>query len=394
MKRFITMLLAMAICLSLAACGGVAPEHKEILSLLENERYDEAIYKIEELRDAPETNEDGETVTEALDEYQKENLYSTATNFLDNYSPLNSSSSERYFYDNRIGENITCKSAEECFAFIEEILTQLGDYENSKAYLDRIYTVENVLLSTKTTYKDAFDAEHDDGSLRYSYYENGKLQGLSSSYNLYTYISNLGAPPVYEYDENGNVAKITFASGDTVYAVMTYTYENGKIKTESCKKNDGKSFEITYVYDANGNLSEMQNVPNDQSIGFEDTITVKFTYDDAGNLIKESVEGSNNRFQYITYKYENGKLVYKEMVKGDRTEYGASHTVHVPEYTAWEYTYDSEGRIDTVTKLDLGHLDENRNQVDYQGKPVDGSDLDFPRVTKYTYGTFYGVTEE
>ena len=112
------------------------------------------------------------------------------------------------------------------------------------------------------------------------------------------------------------------------------------------------------------------------------------------NEIKEAVETVDEQFRIYTYKYENGKLVYKEEAEGDRREYGADHKVHVPEYTGWEYTYDSEGRIDTVTKLDLGHLDENRNQVDYQGNPVDGSDLDFPRVTKYTYGTFFGVTEK
>ncbi len=395
MKRFITMLLAVAICFSLAACGGVAPEHKEILSLLENERYDEAIYKIEELRDAPETDGNGETLKIALEGYQKESLYSTVTNFLNNFNYAGSTQ-ERNFYDQRTEDNVTCKTNKEAFDFIKGIIADLGDYENASDQLERMYEVNDVLLKTETTYKDAFGTEQYDGRVYFNYDRDGKLIERSSSNSLFTYYTRMNSQgePRYEYNEDGTLAKITFSSGENISAEITYTYENGNIKTERGKKSDGYTFEVTYIYDENGRLAEMKNVPNSTNLGWEDTFDVKFTYDEVGNLIKEAVETVDEQFRIYTYKYENGKLVYKEEAEGDRREYGADHKVHVPEYTGWEYTYDSEGRIDTVTKLDLGHLDENRNQVDYQGNPVDGSDLDFPRVTKYTYGTFFGVTEE
>ena len=56
-----------------------------------------------------------------------------------------------------------------------------------------------------------------------------------------------------------------------------------------------------------------------------------------------------------------------------------------------EYTYDKEGRIDTVTEKDLGYLNDAREQVDSSGNPTSDPDLEFDRVTKYYYGTFFGV---
>ena len=51
MKKAISLLLALAMCLSLAACGSkLNPEHAYILQLLEQEDYDMAIYVIEGLR--------------------------------------------------------------------------------------------------------------------------------------------------------------------------------------------------------------------------------------------------------------------------------------------------------------------------------------------------------
>ena len=49
----------------------------------------------------------------------------------------------------------------------------------------------------------------------------------------------------------------------------------------------------------------MKNVPNSTNLGWEDTFDVKFTYDEAGNLIKEAVETVDEQFRIYTYKYEN-----------------------------------------------------------------------------------------
>ncbi len=396
MKKLIMFALALSMCVTLCACGGksIDPEHEKILSLLEEERYDEAIYRIEELRDAPETNEDGEEITEALDEHQKNSLYSTATSFLDNFNPMSGSSS-RSFYDNRTGEQVECKTVAECFKFVTDILLELDDYEDSKAYLDRIYKVDGMLLSYNISYTDALGTEHSENYNYYNYDRDGKLVEAYSARDMFDYYTGISRYTgiTIEYDKDGNAVKKILGSLDSPSAVITYTYENGKVKTENCKTSSGDDFTVTYVYDSNGNLSEMQNIPN-ESWGYEDdTVTVKFTYDNDGNIIKESIETSDNRRQYITYKYEDGKLVYKEKSFGDYTERGADHTVNSADYTSWEYTYDEEGRVATVTMYDLGYLNENREQVNYSGEVITDPDLEFPRTTTYSYGTFYGVED-
>ena len=72
MKRITALLLALSLCLSLAACGGTGNEtHDYIVSLLEKGEYDMAIYVIEGLRDGKAGNSQQEIQQEAQQDVQQ-----------------------------------------------------------------------------------------------------------------------------------------------------------------------------------------------------------------------------------------------------------------------------------------------------------------------------------
>lgn len=396
MKKLIALVLVCTALLMLVSCKNAAidPKYEDIIDRLEKGDYDGAIKEIEELKYAPETDEDKNAVETQMDINQMESLYSNIIYVLDNYDPLAWRTTAYQFYDPRVSDTVEFESKLGYINYLIESLEALGDYKDAKEYLGRIYKVEDKLLCKQITYTDAFGAEHTTNTFVYAYDSSERLAAASSSFGEFLHLTgNSYGRHTYEYDTDGVLKKITFKSGDTVSAYIEYKYEGSLLLSETFKTSDGDGTTVEYVYDNDGKVIEMKGF--NCLIGWGDKADIKLEYDTDGKLLREYYETEDNFRYLVTYEYDSeGRLVYKERSTQNLTEYGADHHVGPADFTGWKYTYDSEGRIETETEIDLGHLDEDRNQVNYNGEIVEDPDLDFDRVTVYTYGTYYGVNEK
>ena len=398
MKRIISIILALITCASLASCGGETESEKydEIIRRLENKDYDGAIYLIEQMRDLPETDEDGEEIEYELDANTMESVYNNVTSVLDDFDPLYIRTTPYDFYDDITGTSKSFETKDEYFAYLEECLEKLGDYKESKDYLSRMYSVDDVLLYTKTVYTDAFGAEQSMGNCVNAYTRDGKLSMKSSSAGLFSYLTNNSyGRHTYFYDEDGNVQKIEFRSSpdSDLSAVIDYAYKDGKVQTVRFQSSGGDSRTIEYEYDAEGRIAKIKGVFS--NYGNSDPKDMIFEYNDKGQLVREYFITENNYRVMYTYEYDSdGNLTYKEEAKQNLTPYGGGELKFGAECTGWKYTYDEKGRIATETEIDLGYLNENRESVNYSGDPVEDPKLDFDRVTTYYYGDFFGFEEK
>ncbi|GHK03909.1 hypothetical protein SY2F82_66120 [Streptomyces sp. Y2F8-2] len=135
------------------------------------------------------------------------------------------------------------------------------------------------------------------------------------------------------YDGAGNVLTETTAGGKLV---TEYTYDPvGRVKSEVVDPG-GLARRTTYTYDPAGNVlttassGSPSNVPWPVSVSGD---SVRYEYDDAGNVLHETVEnGTDSRTTDYTYD-DRGLTTSKTDPAGNKTEYG----------------YDELGRAVSVT---------------------------------------------
>ncbi|MFI1017525.1 polymorphic toxin-type HINT domain-containing protein [Streptomyces sp. NPDC020965] len=167
------------------------------------------------------------------------------------------------------------------------------------------------------------------------------------------------------YDDAGNVLTETAANGKLV---TEYTYDAvGRIKTETTDP-AGLAQRTTHTYDLAGNVETTASSGRPSNVPWPVDITpetVRYQYDDSGNVIREIVEnGADSRT--TMYEYDQRGL------PKSKTDPGGAKT---------EYAYDELGRAISATAPAV--------QTESHGStPVTS------RPTTYTgYNTFGAVTE-
>ncbi len=397
MKRIIATILALVMGASLVACGSASStesKYEDVISLLEDKNYDGAINLIEQMKNSPETDEKGEENGERLDVNTMEIVYNTVTQYLDNMDSLYINTTNYEIFDHITNSSKSFETKKEYFAYFKDCLEKLGDYKESKDYLKRIYSVENVLLYTKTTYVDAFGAEQNQSTRSYAYAKDSKLSAASSDSGMHPYLTTGSyGRHTYIYGEAGNLQKLEFKSGNSnsLSAVFEYTYENGNVKTASYKNSNGDGRTIEYEYDSEGKAVKIKGAYCNYGSGDVDVI---FEYNSGGQLVREYCVSDNGYRTMYTYEYDgDGNLTYKEKTVQDIDTRSGSRK-YPAYYTGWKYTYDKEGRIATETEIDFGYLNENRQSVNYSGEVIENPDLEFDRVTTYYYGDFFGFEKK
>ncbi len=168
---------------------------------------------------------------------------------------------------------------------------------------------EGTLLSKEVYNEDGLKIEY----VGYDYYGSGEVDSKTA----------------YEYDENGNLVKMTDLMGQKT--VHTYTYdENGNKTEETWSRENGQGQKTEFVYNEQGDVTEMKYYTPDGTYDF--SRTREYTYDDQGNITSEIgyekyTDGSADLHQFhVTSKFnEDGKLVETGNVREDGYRY--SYTV-------------------------------------------------------------------
>ncbi|XHL99163.1 MAG: putative Ig domain-containing protein [Microcoleus anatoxicus] len=215
--------------------------------------------------------------------------------------------------------------------------------------------------STTTTYdsKGQVTATTDPNgkTTKFEYDANGQLKAV---------VDALQKRTEYGYDSAGNLTSVKDALGQ----VTTYEYDN-KGRRKAVIRPDSKR--STFVYD---------DVANTVTITDFNNKTVKYTYNDQNQVVAkqyQNVSGATVSVTYATngleetitdsrgatvYKYDSlGQIISRKdpvgpyLASGNSIEYkydsGQVSEVKTPTRTT-SYTYDSEGRLKTVSTPDLG----------------------------------------
>jgi RHS repeat-associated protein len=186
-------------------------------------------------------------------------------------------------------------------------------------------------------------------------------------------IDPLGHVSTTAYDSRGNVASTTDRDGRRI----DYTYDNANRLTQETWVNADSSIAdiLTYVYDANGNLTQASNKAGTYTLSYDSlnretsvqglyNVTLTFVYDNAGNrtAVQDSYGGyltstydNNNRLSTRSYTGQGTSLSYDQVydsagyvTKVDRYS-NAGGTTKVGES---DYTYDSAGRVTQIQHKD------------------------------------------
>lgn len=403
MKKTIALILALVMCLSLCACGGVDQRYAELINCLDNNDYEGAVAQVMMLRQQAIDNGDIVLVEPQEEDYELVGRYQTVTWFLKNYSPEGYSS----IYDQRQEKSL---SGNEALAFC---YNELKDLEGVDKWLDSEYfsfeddvptdraallnqfaIVENVLVKTTSTAMDNMGNENTSDYQTYFYDEAGTLtmENLewSAAEQRWEKLITKSGYYRYSYGEAGKITgiKITDREGTNTYAVVTPTYDAaGNMISESIVDNNGE-YLFTYSYDAAGNRIQM-----DYASDYYD-YSILYTYDEAGRIIQKDMYRYTYPINDIQHTDCHEATVYTYDASGILT--AASTTIQ-----GFGWTYSGAGfepylryeKLDTVTYT---HDGEGRmiqeawqyGQTQYNDGEIDKPDY-ISRVINYVYEDYY-----
>ena len=296
MKKAISLLLALVLCLSLCACGEdtpTVPNDTEPSTTVHTHNWKDATC------DAPKTCETcGQTEGEKL-EHQWERSTCTDPYTCALCNATNGEGDNHSISDGvcrGCGKTLDAREKEPGYQYqvalemlsgtnedrmkAHQLLSNLGDYKDATEYLGRFTILPDILLSWTYEETNAF----------------GEI--------VYTEVLN------YDYDHKGNLVKAPcgdYYNYDTVFIVHLLSLEH-----------------YEYRYDSNGRLIE-------QEIG--NTIT-QYEYNEQGVLVKATAKSGENTKSVTEFTYnEAGLCIREDSLYADGSSY----------YT--EYTHDSEGRV-------------------------------------------------
>lgn len=412
MKKILAFALVLVLVLSLCACGSNPYEkYEHINKMLDEGNYEGAIYAIMEMYYANQPTPDPNATTTTAPPEPTDEEREAMQDYINYTRDLNSyleNGSISYWKDDVSYSGI---AALECIYNELQNLSAIDKWVgtewtttdnhfsdalevnwNRQEVLDAFQTVKDVALSKSYTTTDNMGNVSEGGTARWYYDANGVLTRLKGErYTKPFFHRDYYDDLYYTYDDKGNVTQIKGGYSDKVEALITYTYENGKIVNEHIKTNS-REWDVAYSYDDAGRLARLDWVDADEA-----PEQILYTYDDKGNLLSEELTRRYNysgslgvKTQYVyrmEYTYDaSGKLVSGTYI----TEgWGWTHDGNgVREYIGSEtkdqytYTCDDQGRVTGYTVIP-------GNKVDTYGDG-EGEILDTPDYTQRIYTVTYG----
>lgn len=290
----------------------------------------------------------------------------------------------------KTGDETLLEDIANVFIMNADVYLAEGKYEEAVSVLDygvsyvdsdtlknrRAEVLDHIYILCKTSYLNdtvtSMSNYAEDGSDLATYY-------FDESGQISSYIA---------YDGKGNIIEEGYPLHNEY---VVYTYDDEVLRTVTTYDDAGNSCsEISYEYDANGNIISFVN------IGATDSIVIStgvYTYDEQGRLIKEHISLIDEDVDYINecaYDDENNLISYKEIFNGEVTlwegyEYGEDGLMSA------NLEYDKKGEL--VSKSTFAY-DEVTNNIlqniiyDAAGNMTDYSEYAYDEEGRMITGIF------
>ena len=330
MKKALSLILALVLCLSLGACGSNTDASNPTNGKVDNPNTDTNAS----------TNDTTENTTD-----NKEALY---TAVIEKINLLVGNSQD------------SVSLTEEDATYLIDELTALGDYKDSKKIVGRFACFSNMRVFVEEVTADKMGNQTKETIARYEYDSNGRLVGTTDEHVVEQY--GIEVPVGYpsmtiSYNDNRHINEIVIKSFGTINTRATPTYdENGNISSMLIINNYAGDVEATAFYKYDGQNRLISSKIPVGSISFWD---YSFVYDENNQLVKKSAirtysDGSTTNSEgtsyskEIEYFYENGKLV--EEKRTEITDYKSSWWGEDKcIITTYSYNYNADGLIEKAT---------------------------------------------
>lgn len=386
MKKLITLMLALVLCLGLCACGEDAEKielydkYDKLIKYMEKEKYDKAFEYIMKKAEKAQTDEDKSGIEGDLAEKDqaRQEEYDRLCREIEN---LEESLANNYTYSMSYqpegSEDWVWVEGSEAYLVLREQLLAMDGYQDTEELAERFTVLEDMLIGTTETWTDALGNNNENqNNLPYAYDKDGRiikgvapeeLQDFAGTWEHYN----------YEYDADGMLISLKVIYDDTISAVIDITYNaDGTVAGYEYKNSGGSARSATYIYEG-GRLIQQTFADH-----YGDQYVVNYTYDEAGQLVmtqEEEVDDSSWRYvDTVVYTYDaDGNVATKRVSE----QYYYNDVMEGENYVhEWTYTYDEDGRIVTALDTHLGNFNELGEQTD--------SNLEFPRTHTYNYGQY------
>ncbi len=371
MKKCLAFILALALCLSLSACGS-SDKYDDIIQCLDDKDYSGAIALIQQM--AQEENDDGLNIDIMDDIFsgdnggdagevdpEKENLYNNCINFLNSWAENGNAT----FY----AEDATL-SGQEAFLYMYDQLQTIHDYKDANEYLKKMLLVENVLLEVKGERVDNMGNTSGFVSVKLDYDEKGRVSRVTDwdegNAEYGWGIRNL----TVTYDEGGRAVQLVDGDENATNAIITRQFNKAGLCTKEIFKNNDGEFTVTYKYDKAGRLIQRKRQTTHSQAYY-----AEYTYDAEGRVktLTKYLSSEEDTYQYELQKYA---YTYDKAGKLSRANY-TSEYYGLTEKNVIEYTVDDAGR--TLTE-----------KITY-GKQIRGEEESNPPYASQTKNYIYGI---
>lgn len=267
MKKALSLILALIMCLSLCACGG-EPDVETQGSMAEipttENHYD--------VTTAPSSTDTEPTDTMPTEDPEKNERYEYALSLL--------------------SKDIHPEQGNE-FKEAYEILTELDDYKDAKEYLSRFTIIPNVLLFWTGSELNAFGEVIEEVVCNYCYDAQGQII-LGPTFDCY---QPRTSPDDYIY-------LYTYNSDGRVIEKQLFEYQAPQFPDHPPYSKLISSLLLTY--------NDLDQLVEKRGVNADGTTAsiATLSYDDAGMLVKEETQYSNGAFLSVSYIYDGaGRLI-------------------------------------------------------------------------------------
>lgn len=301
MKKFLVILLALLMCLSVVACDTKKKNKddddeeetsteetscKKALELIEEGKYEEAYKELYAIRSDEE-----------------------AAKLLQNFKVLHKKEVHTESRDDFVNEHTIEYSYDKNGNVIKRVETSSSEMASISEYVydyDEDGRIVKITSNSRTQYYDRGESV-----VEYKYDENGRVTNVGAITYEYDKSGNLkkvslaNEAKVYYYDNNGKLIKKEELQQDEVFGTYTYYYDNERINKVVSVRNTGNgksNTEYEYTYNENGKLAACK-VDDSRDEGGN----ICFTYDENGNLIKADfeIEADESMAIYGRYTYDS-----------------------------------------------------------------------------------------
>lgn len=361
MKKLIALLLVAVICLSFVACNQNTDneectdcaKYKDLLELLESEKYKEAIMEIYKLAENGSNDDASGNATETEEDIQFKRKYQSIAEWC-KYNNAYSS------IENDDGNRLQGREAAK---YVYNWLTEHVDYKDCSTYLSNFTIIPDTLSYIERMATDAFGQTTQTIYQQFDYDENGECYELSKLYETFAFLKVFihGSLILCEYNDNGVLQGASFLSDDgnddRILGKVQIKYDtNGNIIQADFQTNSGDTWTNTYTYDEKNRLIESNTLLYATRREHKE----QYQYDDEGNLIKKfTQDGTYHAFYIDEYWYDdNGRLIQSKQIECDENGIVLDST-YLRFNETQIYTYDEQDRVASIdVELLVGHGDK------------------------------------